>query len=97
MDFQIAPWALLVLLIGASPTWAATSQTEQASEIDVYQALRNRCADAGEESWVRCQRIAVNKSISLRRECDENQERARRVCMLKVMEKQNRDIQGVTP
>lgn len=80
----------------ASGLHAAAADAQPAPSIDTYQAMRDRCGDAGEDSRNRCQQDTVKKSAYLRRECDEKQERARRLCILGVMEQQNRDIQGAT-
>lgn len=63
----------------------------EATGMDAFQTMRQRCEGAGQASWIRCQRAASRQEIFLRARCDVTREQARDVCVLDAMEREARD------
>lgn len=86
--------ALLVILLSGTLAHGRDTPLDADGQLDAYDTLRRNCSLAGEEDWKRCQRTEVRQTDASRHFCSEARERERRMCMLQVMERQNRDIQS---
>ena len=78
----VAAVVLSQLCLGIAGARGLNSDATQPPPRDAYQIMRESCADAGDAVWVRCHRAIKLKDASARTLCNDNQEKARRMCML---------------
>lgn len=94
MHMTVRQRLLVTLLLACNAVHARDTSILDATPPDRYDTLRRNCSTAGADDWKRCQDAVTQPGDSSDRACNEALDRQRRMCMLQVMERQNRDIQG---